>query len=509
MEGKEYTLANDRTFETDPDLVVEVTSNTATNKTTSSAHLSASYSIVHNGVSKAPTNAGFCWSTATTDINRESANTVVVSAPSGSFAHTLTGLSAGTTYHWKAWVEYDGETKYTSARSFTTDNALVVKVTANTATNKTTSGAYLTASYTSTYNGSRLNPTVVGFCWGTTSGTIKRGNDGVSSVEITASAAITGESFYRTLTGLNADKTYYWKAWVEVSGTTYYSDERQFTTESTVSTTPALGKSWLEMPAEMNGYEATMATSSTANLFTHTFYYSSTARNYTVCYDKSAMTTLWVAYPLGSEHRGSGRSDAWAYVDSSLLPTSCQANVKAGSFYSASGTNNYDKGHLVPSGSRNKSLEDMNKQTFLPVNIAPQNATFNQKTWANLESALQSLADSGNYLYIVTGTMCKQASDGNGSFSLERTYDKDGKEIPVPKYFYKVVLRVNNTNSPTSASAIGFWFTNTTHSDSYTNYVRSVDEIEALTGLNFFVNLKDDLEVSAEKNTSWSSFQGF
>ena len=398
VEGKEYTLANDRTFTTDEDLEVEVKAHEATNKTTSSAHLSASYSIVHNGVSKTPDKVGFCWSTASTNINRESesANTVVVSASNGSFAHTLTGLSADTAYHWRAWVEYNGKTKYS--------------------------------------------------------------------------------------TGTNT-----------------------FTTESTESTTPALGKSWLEMPAEMTGYEATMATNSTANLFTHTFYYTSTARNYTVCYDKSAMTTLWVAYPLGNEHLGTGRSNDWAYVDSSLLPTSCQANVKAGSFYSASGTNNYDRGHLVPSGSRNKSLEDINKQTFLPVNIAPQNATFNQKTWENLESALQSLASGGNYLYIVTGTMCKQASDGNGSFSLERTYDKDGKEIPVPKYFYKVILKVNST----SASAIGFWFTNTTHSDSYTNYVRSVDEIEALTGLNFFVNLKDELEVSAEKNKSWSSFQNF
>jgi hypothetical protein len=37
----------------------------------------------------------------------------------------------------------------------------------------------------------------------------------------------------------------------------------------------------------------------------------------------------------------------------------------------------------------------------------------------------------------------------------------------------------------------------------------SVDEIEQKTGMNFFVNLADNLENTAESNTSWTSFQSF
>lgn len=292
------------------------------------------------------------------------------------------------------------------------------------------------------------------------------------------------------------------------NGDTVFSENSvTLTTEAAV--TPALGSSWLEMPAAMAGSEAVMAGASVENLFTHTYSYNGN-RSYTVCYDTSAMTTYWVAYPLGSEHtQESGyRTENWSYV--SEISTNCQANVISASYKNAAsgGKNNYDRGHLLPSAARNRS-EAMNDQTFYVVNIAPQNATFNQVTWSNMEAALRSLAQNGDYLYVVTGTMCPQANDGKGSFTPERTYDNSGKEIPVPRYFYTVALKVDNESNPTSASTIGFWGTNQEHSDSYTNYAVTVDQIEEWTGMDFFVNLPDTIEASAETNNSWSAFQSF
>ena len=263
------------------------------------------------------------------------------------------------------------------------------------------------------------------------------------------------------------------------------------------------------MPAAMGGAEEIVVSeTTTSDLFTHTFYYSATesdaTRNYTVCYDTKARTPYWVAYPLNSSYLGSvGRTEDWAYVDSSLIPTTCQPDVKSGSFSNASGTNNYSKGHLLPSASRTKT-EAMNKQTFLAVNIAPQIQTsFNGGIWSSLEGALQTMAKTSD-LYIVTGTMCPSVGD---DFNTQNTYDANGLQIPAPRYFYKVVLKYKNG----SASAIGFWFTNEGHSGNYYDsaYVRSVDQIEALTGLDFFVNLPDSVENTAESNASWSSFQSF
>ncbi|MBR1959066.1 MAG: DNA/RNA non-specific endonuclease, partial [Bacteroidales bacterium] len=61
-----------------------------------------------------------------------------------------------------------------------------------------------------------------------------------------------------------------------------------------------------------------------------------------------------------------------------------------------------------------------------------------------------------------------------------------------------------------SASTIGFWFEHKDYDNtSYSNYAVSVDQIEKWTGFDFFVNLPDEVETAAEKNTSWTTFQNF
>ena len=49
-------------------------------------------------------------------------------------------------------------------------------------------------------------------------------------------------------------------------------------------------------------------------------------------------------------------------------------------------------------------------------------------------------------------------------------------------------------------SAIGFWMENKNVSGKVSSYVKSVDEIEALTGFDFFHNLDDAVETVVEKN---------
>jgi DNA/RNA endonuclease G (NUC1) len=72
------------------------------------------------------------------------------------------------------------------------------------------------------------------------------------------------------------------------------------------------------------------------------------------------------------------------------------------------------------------------------------------------------------------------------------------------------VLRVKKTEgSVTSATAIGFWMDHRKYDDSYTNYTFSVDQIEQWTGLDYFVNLPDSVEDSAETNSSWDAFRNF
>lgn len=194
------------------------------------------------------------------------------------------------------------------------------------------------------------------------------------------------------------------------------------------------------------------------------------------------------------------RPGSWSYSPS--IDDSDQVNLKSHSY-----NDNYSRGHLIPNASRNGNSV-MQKQTFYVTNSVPQIQTsFNGGVWQNLEAALQGIGESEE-IYIVTGVAFNKVGE---SKTVKYTTAKDDtKQVPVPNYFYKVVLKVNKSGSTvTSAKAIGFWFEHKTYSDSYTNYAVSVDNIEQWTGFDFFVNLPDSIENTAETNTSWSSFQNF
>lgn len=226
------------------------------------------------------------------------------------------------------------------------------------------------------------------------------------------------------------------------------------------------------------------------------------SNNYTAYYDTSTYTSMWVAYPLNSSHMGSlARLDNWSY--NPLISNSYQVNLCNSSY-----NDNYSRGHLIPNASRNGD-STLQAQTFYVTNSVPQiQDNFNGGIWSSLEGALQSIAKSEE-IYIVTGVAF--AKEGETRSITYTTAKDDTKSVPVPNYFYKVAMKVTKSSSGTvtAASTIGFWFEHKTYSDSYTNYAVSVDQIEAWTGFDFFVNLPDSIETSAEANSSWTAFQSF
>lgn len=286
---------------------------------------------------------------------------------------------------------------------------------------------------------------------------------------------------------LQAGKTYTVQAHcTATNGSAVFSNSATLVTEAAKAS-----ESWLELPA--------VAESSTAAEYK---IYSGDERNYTHYYDTSRYTSLWVAYPLESRHMGSfSRPDNWSY--NPQISTSDQVDLCSHSY-----NDSYSRGHLIPNASRN-GISAMQLQTFYVTNSVPQiQDNFNGGIWQQLEAALQGLAQSET-LYIVTGVAFQKK--GESKTVRYTTAKDDTKRVPVPNYFYKVALKVttNASGVVTSASTIGFWFEHKTYSDSYTNYAVSVDQIEEWTGFDYFPNLPDNIEVSAEKNTTWNTFKNF
>lgn len=216
--------------------------------------------------------------------------------------------------------------------------------------------------------------------------------------------------------------------------------------------------------------------------------------NYTALYDTERYASLWVAYSLTSEDMGDiKRPSSWSY--NPQLSTSKQVNLCSRSY-----NDDYSRGHLIPNASRNARREEQ-EQTFYVTNSVPQIQNgFNGGVWMHLESAVQRYAEH-EPLYVATGVVFEPVGE-NCEIGYTTAKD-DTKRVPVPNYFYKVVLRVerNASGEVVDAEAIGFWFEHRAYSDKYYNYAVSVDEVERLTGFDFFASLPDDVEACAERNT--------
>ena len=214
---------------------------------------------------------------------------------------------------------------------------------------------------------------------------------------------------------------------------------------------------------------------------------------YELEYDKSKFHSRWVAFRFDGNTRAQsvGRSDEPFMDDPSLSST-----LHIG--YKGFGPG-YDRGHLCASADR---LYDRtaNEQTFYMSNMSPQLSSFNQGYWVTLESQVQKLGRSKTFsdtLYVVKGGTIKE---GQIKSYITR---KNGNKVAVPKYYYMALLKVKNG----VYHSIAFWMEHKEYGYSYKNkaplseimsHAVSVNELEQLTGIDFFPNLPDATEEKVE-----------
>jgi endonuclease G len=92
---------------------------------------------------------------------------------------------------------------------------------------------------------------------------------------------------------------------------------------------------------------------------------------------------------------------------------------------------------------------------------------------------------------VVTGPVL---SDGLSTIGQE--------DVAVPNYFYKIILKeINGTKS-----IIAFLMPAQDSDAPLNNFVTSVDNIEKITGIDFFPNLEDSLENELEKNNNYKAW---
>jgi endonuclease G len=216
----------------------------------------------------------------------------------------------------------------------------------------------------------------------------------------------------------------------------------------------------------------------TVDLVRHTYY--------TLSYNEKYEQANWVYYNLTDSmiiNGGEERSNSFR-IDKLISSGSAKS-----SDYTKSG---YDRGHLCPAADMGFNPVAMS-ESFLMSNISPQIPDFNRGIWKELETTVRNWAKKEKSVDVVTGPVFK---DNKGQIGQD--------EVLVPGYYFKVIY--DKTGNP---KIIAFLFPNAKSDRPLTDFVVTTDEIERLTGYDFFSQLPDEIETALENKTDISGwFEG-
>ena len=198
---------------------------------------------------------------------------------------------------------------------------------------------------------------------------------------------------------------------------------------------------------------------------------------YCLSYNKESLCPNWVAWRLTAEHADGICPRDNTYYEDEEVPLPRATNED----YHGSG---WSRGHMCPAGD-NKWDEVAMKESNLLTNICPQHASLNSGLWNVIERDCRRWAKKYGKLYIVCGPVL-----------LNREHETIGpNKVVVPEAFFKVILRLKP--EPT---AIGFVVRNNEGTKKRDHYINTVDEVERITGIDFFPSLPDEIENKVEAN---------
>lgn len=207
---------------------------------------------------------------------------------------------------------------------------------------------------------------------------------------------------------------------------------------------------------------------------------------YVMSYHRDRGISNWVSWHLDLSWRGGAPRQNDFRNDTSLPSGWYQVQ---GTDYQGSG---FDRGHMTPSADRTRSIPD-NSATFLMTNMIPQAPDNNQGPWEELESYCRTLLDSGNELYIISGSVGTKGTLAAGKIA-----------IPVRTWKVIIVLPVGGgddagrVTNQTRTIAVDMPNEQGIRETPWRTYRTSVDAVEALTGFDFFSNVPVSIQSMIE-----------
>lgn len=210
---------------------------------------------------------------------------------------------------------------------------------------------------------------------------------------------------------------------------------------------------------------------------------------YTLLYNEKHEQAAWVAYQLTKKETVRLYERSNDFNEDPLIFSGSASDID----YKHSG---YDRGHLAPAADMGWSATAM-RESFYYSNMSPQDPGFNRGIWKRLEEQVRTWAYENEAIYVVTGPVLSENLPQIGL-----------NDVSIPNYYYKVILDYSNP----SIKAIAFLMPNQSSNASLQTYVVTINELEQLTGINFFPALPDKQEEQLENQRcescwTWSTYK--
>lgn len=210
---------------------------------------------------------------------------------------------------------------------------------------------------------------------------------------------------------------------------------------------------------------------STNQVYNHTYY--------SIDYNEEHEQPNWVYYLLTKEsvnglakRKDNFRTDPIITTKSATLTD-----------YKKSG---YDRGHLCPAADMKLNNQAMS-ETFYLSNMSPQLPSFNRGEWKRLEAQVREWAVAEDSLLVVTGPIFKNNIEQIGQ-----------EKVTVPGYYYKVIYDLTPPQKMTA-----FILPHVKKPQPYSFYQTTVNQVEEMTGIDFFSILLDEEEEKLESLKNW------
>ncbi len=197
---------------------------------------------------------------------------------------------------------------------------------------------------------------------------------------------------------------------------------------------------------------------------------------YTVSYNRETRCANWVAWHLTKSHTyGKNQRAQEKFTEDADVPSPRAVDAD---YYNS----RYDRGHLCPAGD-NKWDAQVMRESFLFTNVCPQNHGLNKYEWNDLEILCRDWARQYGAIDIVAGPIYDQPRDKQKTIGRNKVW--------VPDRLFKVILCRKGMGQP---RAIGFIYRNEGVKQPMQQAVCTVDEVERVTGIDFFPALDDGTE---------------